>query len=43
MIKAGIIYDECDSKLVVDAFSSKYMVPWRIRNRWKIASFFVRT
>lgn len=25
----------CDSKLVVDAFSSKYVVPWQFRNQWK--------
>jgi ribonuclease HI len=25
---------ECDSKLVVEAFSNVFLVPWRIRNGW---------
>lgn len=26
---------ECDSKVVVDAFSSNSVVPWQLLNRWK--------
>lgn len=25
---------ECDSKLVVDAFTNTSLVPWRLQNRW---------
>lgn len=31
----NFLWQECDSKLVVDAFSSHYQVPWWLRNRWK--------
>ena len=26
---------ECDSALVVNAFKNKYLIPWKLRNRWE--------